>query len=101
VVLNTAISLFYYMRVVREMYLRGTETQGAGLRAPIFGKIAVHVCAVVLLLTGTLLIGSLKRGVESIASGNYAISDVTPVSDEAAADETNMAAITVAVIDED
>ena len=83
VVINTAISLFYYMRVVREMYLRGAETDGGALRAPVFGKLAVHVCAVVLLLTGTLLIGSLKSGVEAVASGNYAASTVAYDADAA------------------
>jgi NADH:ubiquinone oxidoreductase subunit 2 (subunit N) len=66
VVINTAISLYYYTRVIREMYLRGFETAGGALRAPAFGKVALHVCAVVILLTGTLLIGSVRRGTERI-----------------------------------
>jgi NADH-quinone oxidoreductase subunit N len=87
VVLNTAISLYYYTRVIREMYLRGTETEGVALRAPAFGKVALHVCAVVILLTGTLLIGSLKRGTEAVVQGAIAAQPPAVTHEIAAIDE--------------
>jgi NADH-quinone oxidoreductase subunit N len=73
VVINTAISLYYYTRVIREMYLRGFETAGGTLRAPIFGKAALHVCAVVILLTGTLLIGWLKGLTENVTQATFTV----------------------------
>lgn len=71
VVINTAISLFYYARIIRQMFLRGIETRDGALRAPALGKLAVHVCALVLLLTGTLLIPALKRTADAAATGAY------------------------------
>jgi NADH-quinone oxidoreductase subunit N len=73
VVINTAISLFYYTRVIREMYLRGFETAGGRLRAPIFGKAALHVCAAVILLTGTLLIGWLRGVTNDVTQANFTV----------------------------
>ena len=61
IVLNTAISLYYYLRVIRQMYLRGADVTGGALRAPLLGKAALHACAVVILLFGTVLFGTLKR----------------------------------------
>lgn len=86
VVLNTAISLYYYTRVIREMYLRGVSTTGGTLRAPVFGKVALHVCALVLLLTGTLLIGPLKRGTERIAQATLTAAAPAATPDVAAKD---------------
>lgn len=77
VVINTAISLYYYARVIREMYLRGAKVTGDTLRAPLFGKLALHVCALVLLATGTVLVGSLRRSTASVVRADRAV--VTPV----------------------
>ena len=88
VVINTAISLYYYTRVIREMYLRGTETTGGTLRAPVFGKAALHVCAVVILLTGTLLIGWLKGLTEDVTRETYTVqSPAATIQQVAAKDE--------------
>ncbi|TWT44085.1 NADH-quinone oxidoreductase subunit N [Phycisphaerae bacterium RAS1] len=67
VVINTAISLFYYARIIRQMYLRGESEPATALAAPAGAKLVLHVCAVVLLLTGTLSIGALKRTADSAA----------------------------------
>ena len=86
VVINTAISLFYYTRVIREMYLRGIETTtGGALKAPAWGKLALHVCAVVILLTGTLLIGTVKRGTERVVQAGSETPTAASVSREIAA----------------
>jgi NADH-quinone oxidoreductase subunit N len=71
IVINTAISLFYYARILRQMYLRGDETVGGRLRAPVLGKGLVHVCALVLLLTGIFLIPALKRTADAAAEQVY------------------------------
>ena len=47
-VLNTLISLFYYLRVVVRMGLHVDEQQP--IRAPVGGLALVNVCAVMLLL---------------------------------------------------
>ena len=70
VVINTALSLFYYMRVVATMYLGAHEETGA-LRAPLSGKVALHLCAIILLLTGTLWIAPLKRNADGVATAAY------------------------------
>jgi NADH-quinone oxidoreductase subunit N len=70
VVINTALSLFYYMRVVAAMYLGAYEETGA-LRAPLSGKVALHLCAIILLLTGTLWIAPLKRNADGVAAAAY------------------------------
>ncbi len=73
VVLNTALSLYYYARIIRQTYLRGIELEATeGLRAPLGGKLIVHLCALVLLLTGTLLIPPLKNTADFAAERMYA-----------------------------
>lgn len=56
IVVNTAISLFYYAAIMRSMYFRKTNEPGTPLLAPISGKAALAGCALLLLLSGTLLI---------------------------------------------
>jgi NADH-quinone oxidoreductase subunit N len=78
IVINTVLSLFYYVRIVRQMYLRGFEGDDAGrvanaggLRAPAAGTLLLHFCALVLMLTGTLLVPSLKRAADDAAAAMY------------------------------
>jgi len=78
IVINSAISLFYYARILRQMYLRGEETVGGRLRAPVLGKGLVHLCAVILLLTGTILIETLKRNADAAAEQVYTASAPSP-----------------------
>jgi NADH-quinone oxidoreductase subunit N len=70
VVLNTAVSLYYYMRVIAAMYLAEAPVAGA-LRASLIGKLALYACAIVLLLTGTLWISPLKRNADAVAAGVF------------------------------
>ncbi len=70
VVLNTALSLFYYARIIRDMYLRGDREAARPLSAPLAGKLLVQGCAVALLLTGVLTIGPLKRNADAVAAAS-------------------------------
>ncbi len=58
--LNTAISLYYYARIVREMFLREEKTE-VRETSPQAGCIVVAVLAVALLLFGTVLAPQLKQ----------------------------------------
>lgn len=58
-VLNTAISLYYYVRIIRQMFLRDDDKQSA-VPAPLAGFVLVNACAVALLLLGTLWVGRLN-----------------------------------------
>lgn len=61
IAVNTAISLFYYARVIAAMYLDPPrEARPARVAGPVGGKLIVLGCAVVLLLTGTVLAPQLK-----------------------------------------
>jgi NADH-quinone oxidoreductase subunit N len=71
VVVNTAVSLYYYVRVIRQMYLSGVGATGS-LETAWSGKLALHACAVVLVLTGTVAAGPLKRVADGAAARMYA-----------------------------
>lgn len=59
IVINTAISLYYYGRIVRQMYFVESPARPVG-RVGALANLAVALCAVGLLLTGTVLAGPLK-----------------------------------------
>ena len=59
-VLNTLISLFYYLRIVKTMYLLDDERQPA-FTPPLGGAALVNLCAVALLVLGVLLIAGPKN----------------------------------------
>jgi NADH-quinone oxidoreductase subunit N len=66
-VVNTAISLYYYVRIIRQMYLVDDEQRPAFVPAP--GGIAlVSACALVLLLLGTFWFSPLGRRATLLAS---------------------------------
>jgi NADH-quinone oxidoreductase subunit N len=67
---NTAISLFYYFKVIRQMYLTHDE-QLPRLDAPMSGVALVNVCGVLLLLLGTILISPLGAKSRTYASDLY------------------------------
>lgn len=60
IVFNTAISLYYYGRIIRQMYFIDGSRTSLG-RVPAAGTAVVACCAVALLLTGTILAGPLKQ----------------------------------------
>jgi len=67
-VINTAISLYYYVRVIRQMYLRDDAELGA-VPAPLGGVVLVNLCALALLLLGTLWFSPLGRSAALLAAG--------------------------------
>ena len=70
-VLNTLLSLFYYLKVIYHMYLR--DDGQPGWSAPGSGLVVVNACAVILLLLGTVLARPLKQ-----SSDSYAVNLVGP-----------------------
>ncbi len=67
-VINTLISLFYYLRVVVQMALKDDERPA--VRAPFGGLVMVNICAVVLFLL-LVFAGPLKSTVERFSHGVY------------------------------
>jgi NADH-quinone oxidoreductase subunit N len=68
-VINTLISLFYYFRIVREMFL---SDDGQPAWTPSFsGTAIVNLCAIVLLLTGVIFIGQPKNTATRYARNLY------------------------------
>ena len=57
--LNTLFSLFYYVKIIKHMYM--VDDQRPELSAPWAGVAIVNVCAVLLILTGTLLVDPVRR----------------------------------------
>jgi NADH-quinone oxidoreductase subunit N len=53
-VVNTAISLYYYVRVIRQMYLADEELRPPALPVPRAGLALVGACALLLLVLGTV-----------------------------------------------
>ena len=70
-VVNTAISLYYYVRIIRQMFLTDDATQPAFTPAP-GGLALVNLCAVALLLLGTLLFSPLGRYANNFATSVFA-----------------------------
>jgi len=79
VVFNTLISLYYYARIARAMIF--ADDGQPAVRAPLVGQLAVSVCAILILLTGTIWAGSLKNFSDDRARNLYA---VVPVEHETA-----------------
>jgi NADH-quinone oxidoreductase subunit N len=69
-VVNTAISLYYYVRIIRQMFLTDDATLPR-LQVPFGGLALVNVCAVVILLIGTLWFSPLGERAGRLASNLY------------------------------
>jgi len=79
-VLNTALSLYYYVRIIRQMYL--TEDPALPpLSVPAGGLVMVNACAVILLLLGTLWFSPLGQRAAALAGSHFR----SPVPTHAAA----------------
>ena len=79
-VLNTALSLYYYVRIIRQMYL--TEDPALPpLNVPAGGLVMVNACAVILLLLGTLWFSPLGQRAAALAGSHFR----SPVPTHAAA----------------
>jgi NADH-quinone oxidoreductase subunit N len=70
-VANTLISLYYYARIAYAMCF--VDDGRPTLRAPILGQAVVLACAALLLLTGTLWAGKLKRFADDRSRDLYAV----------------------------
>ncbi len=91
-VLNTLFSLFYYFRVVRQMFL---EDDGRpALDAPIGGLALANVCAVVLLVTGLFIIGPVRRTTERYARNLFSPRALNPTSELARGQDAGAARAT-------
>ncbi len=69
-VLNTALSLYYYVRIIRQMFLTEEPVLPA-LHAPAGGVVMVNACAILLLLMGTLWFSPLGERAERFATGLF------------------------------
>jgi NADH-quinone oxidoreductase subunit N len=69
-VLNTALSLYYYVRIVRQMFLT-EDAELPAMRVPAGGLVMVNACAVILLLLGTLWFSPLGQRAELLATGLF------------------------------
>jgi NADH-quinone oxidoreductase subunit N len=78
VVFNTLISLYYYARIARAMIF--VDDGQPVVRAPFAGQLAVSICAILVLLTGTIWAGNLKSFSDDRARNLYAI---VPTKNEA------------------
>lgn len=72
-VANTAISLYYYVRIIRAMMM--VDDGQPAVRAPLLGQALTIVCAIAILLTGTLYAGRLKDFADERSRNLYAMSD--------------------------
>jgi NADH-quinone oxidoreductase subunit N len=69
-VVNTAISLYYYVGVIRQMYLMD-DSQHEPFAPPLGGVLMVNACAVVLVLLGTIFFNSLGHRASLYASNLF------------------------------
>jgi NADH-quinone oxidoreductase subunit N len=69
-VINTAVSLYYYVRIIRQMYLTDDAAQ-ARMRLPVGGLAVVNACAIALLLLGTWWFSGLGDRAEKLGSNLY------------------------------
>ena len=79
-VLNTLVSLFFYLRIVKQMMLRDDER--AAVSAPVGGLVLVNVCGIVVLLLGFLIIQPIKDRTDRYAANLFVPSVSQPQVDE-------------------
>lgn len=70
-VFNTLISLYYYARIARAMIF--ADDGQPAIHAPLSGQAAVTICAILILLTGTVSAGWLRDFSDNRSRGLYAI----------------------------
>ena len=78
-VLNTLISLFFYLRIVKQMMLR--DDGRAAVSAPVGGLALVNVCGIVVLLLGFLIIQPVKDRTDRYAANLFVPSVSQPQVD--------------------
>ena len=81
-VLNTLLSLFYYLKVIYHMYLR--DDGQPAWQVPGAGLVVINACAIILLLLGTVLASPLKQNANRYAVnlfGPAVVSAEAPLGD--------------------
>jgi NADH-quinone oxidoreductase subunit N len=73
-VVNTAISLYYYVRIIKQMYL-GDDANQPEISVPTGGLILANVCAVLLVLLGTVFFNPLGDRAYRYASNLFVADD--------------------------
>jgi NADH-quinone oxidoreductase subunit N len=69
-VINTALSLYYYVGVIRHMYL-ADDPQQESFAAPLGGLAMVNACAILLILLGTVFFNPLGDRAKAFASNLF------------------------------
>jgi len=69
-VVNTALSLYYYVGLIRQMYLTDDPQQDR-FEAPLGGLAMVNACALLLILLGTVLFNPLGERADAYASNLF------------------------------
>ncbi len=69
-VVNTAISLYYYVRIIRHMFLVD-DPKKTTLPAPMSGVALFNVCAIILLLLGTIFFNALSKQSGQFATRSF------------------------------
>lgn len=69
-VVNTAISLYFYVKIIRQMFLVDDD-DAPRVEAPFSGVVLVNICALLLLLLGTVLIHPLGATSRTYAMGLF------------------------------
>lgn len=77
--INTALSLYFYVRIVRQMYLVDDPSQPA-FKAPVAGVVLVNACAVVLLLLGTVWFNPLGQRAATVATNLFTTSSTASIA---------------------
>lgn len=66
--LNTVISLYYYLRVVKAMFIRKNETPIEPIRSDIYTRISLIICT-----TGILVLGLISTIYENIGNFSFGV----------------------------
>ena len=74
-VLNTLVSLFYYLRIIKQMALH--DAGRPALRTSIGGAALVNACGVALLVLGLFVIGGIKKSADRYADNLFRPADIS------------------------
>ncbi len=86
-VINTLISLYYYVRIIREMTL--VDDGQPAVQAPLLGQALVAICALLIVYTGTVGAGWLKGFADRRSENLYAVvKPSTPADQSEAANDS-------------
>lgn len=86
-VFNTLLSLYFYARVAYAMFFQNDKA-AAAVRSPASGRLALVVCALVVILTGTLWAGDLKAFADARSRDLYAVVKPRPLAPKGVVEQT-------------